>query len=116
LSLLSGIHVKAMLSNTMTYEPLQPEEFGRERRYVIGKHSGSDFIRKRLEELNLRVSEEQFEHLFKIIKTRKISTRRDIESQIEDQEYFNGRFFGIPEEEFIRIVKEITENNHENGE
>jgi len=40
----SGIHVKAMLKDTSTFEPFAPEQVGGERRYVLGKHSGRALI------------------------------------------------------------------------
>jgi len=111
----SGIHVKAMLSNTQTYEPLRPEDFGRQREYVIGKHSGRDYIIKKLKEFGIELNDKQFEEFFKRIKTRRIITQRDIEAQIKEKEYFNDRFFGIPEEELMRLIGEVLDNNHENG-
>ncbi len=36
----SGVHVAAVLENPLTYEPYLPELVGRERRIVLGKHSG----------------------------------------------------------------------------
>ncbi|PAQ07655.1 homocitrate synthase/isopropylmalate synthase family protein [Mesorhizobium temperatum] len=45
----SGIHAKGMLKDAETFEPLQPEEVGGTRRYVVGKHSGRSVIKHVLE-------------------------------------------------------------------
>jgi homocitrate synthase NifV len=40
----SGIHVDGLLKDVSTYEQLNPELFGRERKIVVGKHSGKKAI------------------------------------------------------------------------
>jgi homocitrate synthase NifV len=45
----SGIHVSGLLRDPGTYEAMEPTQFGRERRIVLGKHSGSAAIRAALE-------------------------------------------------------------------
>ncbi|WP_066380173.1 homocitrate synthase, partial [Anabaena sp. CA = ATCC 33047] len=40
----SGIHAHGVLQNPQTYEPFAPEEVGRERNLVIGKHSGRHLL------------------------------------------------------------------------
>jgi homocitrate synthase NifV len=41
----SGIHVDGLLKSASTYESFDPSELGRERRTVLGKHSGSQSVR-----------------------------------------------------------------------
>ncbi len=41
----SGIHIDGLLKNASTYESFDPSELGRERRTVLGKHSGSQAVR-----------------------------------------------------------------------
>ncbi|HEV2782732.1 MAG TPA: hypothetical protein VGX25_25350 [Actinophytocola sp.] len=41
----SGVHVDSMLKDTRSYEVLPPAWTGRERGYVLGKHSGASLIR-----------------------------------------------------------------------
>jgi methanogen homocitrate synthase len=55
----SGIHVAAVLNCPMTYEPIPPEEIGNKRHLIMGKKSGLNYVRKRVEELNLTATEEQ---------------------------------------------------------
>lgn len=45
----SGIHVSGLLRDPRTYEEMTPALFGRERRIVLGKHSGSAALREALE-------------------------------------------------------------------
>ena len=42
----SGIHIDGLLKNSSTYESFDPSELGRERRTVLGKHSGSQSVRQ----------------------------------------------------------------------
>lgn len=42
----SGIHVDGLLKNASTYESFDPCELGRQRRTVLGKHSGSQAVRQ----------------------------------------------------------------------
>ena len=41
----SGIHIDGLLKNPATYESFDPAELGRQRRTVLGKHSGSQAVR-----------------------------------------------------------------------
>ena len=42
----SGIHIDGLLKNPSTYESFDPAELGRQRRTVLGKHSGSQAVRQ----------------------------------------------------------------------
>lgn len=42
----SGIHVDGLLKNPSTYESFDPAELGRQRQTVLGKHSGSQAVRR----------------------------------------------------------------------
>lgn len=49
----SGIHVDGLLKHPGTYEGFDPAELGRERRTVLGKHSGSAAVRVAYQALGL---------------------------------------------------------------
>jgi homocitrate synthase NifV len=49
----SGIHVDGLLKDQRTYQSLDPRQFGRANRIVIGKHSGLSAITSSLAKLNL---------------------------------------------------------------
>jgi len=47
----SGIHTAGVLKNPFTYEPFPPELVGGKRRLMVGDSSGTDVIRKKVEEV-----------------------------------------------------------------
>ena len=49
----SGIHVSGLLRDPATYEALDPMIFGRQRRIMLGKHSGSASLRDALRGYNV---------------------------------------------------------------
>jgi 2-isopropylmalate synthase len=61
----SGIHQDGMLKHTQTYEIMTPESVGVSKTsLVMGKHSGRNAFRSKLEELGYTLSENQFEDAF----------------------------------------------------
>ncbi len=64
----SGIHADGVIKKAETYEPITPELVGHRRRFVMGKHIGSHLLKKRLEEMGLRVDNEKFAQIFTRIK------------------------------------------------
>ncbi|HOT07398.1 MAG: (R)-citramalate synthase CimA [Methanosaeta sp. PtaB.Bin039] len=55
----AGIHVDALLKDSSTYEAMQPEQVGRERRIVLGKKSGKAAVERALREFGLSVNHDQ---------------------------------------------------------
>ena len=55
----SGIHVHGILGEASTYEAMVPGLVGKERRIVVGKHTGVHSVEKRLEEYGFGLSHEQ---------------------------------------------------------
>lgn len=64
----SGIHVHGILNNSLTYEPISPEVVGHSRRIVIGKHTGANALKSKLEQFNIDLNDEQFKKVFGQIK------------------------------------------------
>lgn len=64
----SGIHVHGILNNALTYEPISPEYVGHSRRIVIGKHTGANALKSKLEEYHIELDDEQFQRVFDQIK------------------------------------------------
>lgn len=61
----SGIHQDGMLKNAETYEIMTPESVGlTESQLVLGKHSGRHALSKKLEELGLKVGDNQLNEIF----------------------------------------------------
>lgn len=85
----SGIHVAAILNCPMTYESIPPEAVGNQRHIVMGKKTGVNYVKKRLEELGEQASEEQ---------------AAEICRRIKEQGEKHGR---VNDHEFDRIVNEV---------
>lgn len=65
----SGIHQDGMLKNRETYEIMTPQSIGRiSTDLVIGKHSGRNAVRTRLEQLGYRLEDEQINVVFAAVK------------------------------------------------
>ncbi len=54
----AGIHADGDNKNNLYYNDLLPERFGRKRKYALGKTSGKANIEKNLQELGLKLNEE----------------------------------------------------------
>lgn len=72
----SGIHVDGLLKNPRNYEGFDPAEVGRERRTVLGKHSGSRALRVAYQALGLPVIDPQVQPLLERIRQHAVHTKR----------------------------------------
>mgnify|MGYP003672323213 CR=1 FL=1 len=75
----SGIHVSGLLRDPATYEALDPVRFGRERRIVLGKHSGRAALRSTLRSIGLDCDYERMERLLAEVRARASLTKRPVE-------------------------------------
>lgn len=64
----SGIHVHGVLSECSTYEPMRPEIVGKERTFVVGKHSGVHAVQNKLKEYGLEMTTEQLKEVVARVK------------------------------------------------
>lgn len=64
----AGIHVHGLMADTKTYESIQPELVGRERKIVLGKHAGSASVELALRELGLTINSDQLKEIVSRIK------------------------------------------------
>lgn len=64
----AGIHVHGVLQKAETYEPITPEMVGHTRRIVLGKHTGANAIKSKLEEYGIELDDIQFSKVFDQIK------------------------------------------------
>jgi len=64
----SGIHTHGIISNPLTYEPINPEMVGRKRWLEAGKHAGVHGISAMLEEYGLTASQEQLKEILAKVK------------------------------------------------
>lgn len=61
----AGIHVDGLLKDTLTYEEIAPELFGRQRKIVLGKHSGRSGIKYHYWKKGIQLSESEIECILK---------------------------------------------------
>jgi D-citramalate synthase len=64
----SGIHTDGTLKDDQMYEPYPPEKVGRERRIVLGKHTGRAGAQAALEEHGFEVSDEELTDVVERVK------------------------------------------------
>ncbi|NLT36893.1 MAG: homoaconitate hydratase [Methanomassiliicoccus sp.] len=64
----SGIHVAAILNCPMTYESIPPEAVGNERHIIMGKKTGVNYVKRRLEEMRVEASDQQAAEICRRIK------------------------------------------------
>jgi len=80
----SGIHVSAVRSEPLTYEPYMPEFVGQKRRIILGKHCGMSCIEYKLDELGMSLPQEEKEIL--ILKVKEMAERG---AKVGDKEFKN---------------------------
>lgn len=65
----SGVHQDGMLKNRETYEIMTPQSIGKTTSdLVIGKHSGRNAVRTRLEQLGYQLNDDQIQIVFEAVK------------------------------------------------
>lgn len=64
----SGVHVHGILREPATYESIRPEQVGRKRRIMLGKHSGTASVEAALAEMNYRPDDKQTAEIVRRIK------------------------------------------------
>jgi len=102
----SGIHADGVIKHTGTYEPMQPERIGRERRFIFGKHTGSMAVLDKLKRHGLEPTKEQLQEIVNGIKSAAESRRK--EEQIAFIEMYREREEkrrGVTDPEFWEIVR-----------
>ncbi|GMV56088.1 MAG: hypothetical protein AMXMBFR6_18930 [Betaproteobacteria bacterium] len=71
----SGIHVDGLLKHPATYESFSPEEVGRERRTLLGKHSGAHAVRAAYALLGLQLSDHETALILAMIREFAVRTK-----------------------------------------
>jgi len=102
----SGIHADGVIKHTGTYEPMQPELIGRERRFILGKHTGSSTVLDRLRKHGIEPTKEQVQQVVEGIK--QVAESRRKEDQIAFIEMYRDREErrrGVSDLEFWGIVR-----------
>jgi len=65
----AGIHTHGILAHTLTYEPLQPHVVGRQRKMILGKHTGKAALVEKLKERGLSASDPVLLELLRRVKS-----------------------------------------------
>ncbi len=106
----SDVHVSGVLAHTGSYEPIDPEEVGRQREFVLGKHSGPALVKNLLESKDISLSDEEIEKVLKRIEEEKTFDRQwKIDEFLDTVEDYNQEMLGFPEDRFWNIVDEERE-------
>ena len=74
----SGIHGHGVLQNPATYEPFSPEEVGRERSLVIGKHTGKHLVTNLLRQYGIALSLEETRSLVDAVRDLSVELKRSL--------------------------------------
>jgi 2-isopropylmalate synthase len=78
----AGIHQDGILKNPLTYEIILPEKVGvPTRRLVLGKHSGRNALRARLEELGYQTTDAELAECYRMA-----TARADAAKQVTDRD------------------------------
>ena len=102
----SGLHVAAILAHPLTYEPINPKMVGRQRKFYLGKFSGSKSIthalQSKLKILDLDIPEEIIRKIVSEVKIKHESTSK------EDLR----KSFQIIKDELKKITKGVTDKEY----
>ncbi|AKG24830.1 homocitrate synthase [Calothrix sp. 336/3] len=77
----SGIHAHGVMQNPNTYEPFAPEEVGRERRLVVGKHSGRHLLTSILQQYGINPNSEEAQSILEAVRQQSIQKKRSLTTQ-----------------------------------
>ncbi len=104
----SEVHVSGVLAHAGSYEPIPPEEVGREREFVLGKHSGPTNVKTLLETRGLSLSPHQIDKILDMIEKEKSHDRqKKVDEFFGDIDSYNRSMLGFPEERFWQLVEEV---------
>jgi 2-isopropylmalate synthase len=102
----SGIHQDGVLKHRETYEIMSAETIGLDgNMLVLGKHSGRHAFRKKLEALEIQISDDHFKNVFQRFKEladkKKVVDDRDIEALVAGE---NARPVTIFELDYVQVT------------
>ncbi|WP_092700912.1 LeuA family protein [Halovenus aranensis] len=97
----SGIHAAGVIENSETFEPgvMTPEMVGAEREFVLGKHTGTHSVRKRLEEVGFDPTDEEVHTVTQKVKESGVSAGHVTATDLEQF----ARDAGIARREEVRV-------------
>nr|AFM92579.1 homocitrate synthase [Acaryochloris sp. HICR111A] len=74
----SGIHAHGILQDPRTYEAFDPQEVGRQRRFVVGKHSGRRLLNQVLQDYGLQLDAIDSQSLLNAVRDRSTQLKRSL--------------------------------------
>ncbi len=103
----AGIHTHGILAHTLTYEPVQPEIVGRQRRMILGKHTGKAALVEKLKERGMDLPDPVLVDLLQRLKaTTEQRSKEDLELfLVEYRSLFEQP--GMSDKEFWKLVREM---------
>jgi isopropylmalate/homocitrate/citramalate synthase len=103
----AGIHTHGILAHTLTYEPVQPEVVGRERRMILGKHTGKSALVEKLKERGLELPDPVLVDLLQRLKaSAEHRSKEELDAFLQE---YRALFEqpGISDEDFWKLVGEM---------
>jgi isopropylmalate/homocitrate/citramalate synthase len=103
----AGIHTHGVLAHSLTYEPLQPGLVGRQRKMILGKHTGKAAIAEKLKERGISAPDPL---LLELLRRVKLETESQSKSGLRKFLHYYRSMFeapGLSDSEFWSIVESI---------
>jgi len=101
----AGIHTHGVLANALTYEPLQPGLVGRQRKMILGKHTGKAAVAEKLKERGISAPDPL---LLELLRRVKVETESQSKSGLRKFLHYYRSMFeapGLSDSEFWSIVE-----------
>ena len=103
----AGIHTHGILAHTLTYEPVQPEVLGRQRRMILGKHTGKAALVEKLKERGMDLPDPVLVDLLQRLKnSAERRSKADLEAYLQEYRLLFEEP-GISDADFWRLVDEM---------
>jgi isopropylmalate/homocitrate/citramalate synthase len=104
----SEVHVSGVLKDAAVYEPIRPEEVGRTREFVLGKHSGASSVRRLLDQRGMAASDEQVTEILMTLKQEKESqSKMPIDDMLKRLDKYGDAVLAFPEDRFWKIIDNV---------
>jgi len=104
----SEVHVSGVLKNPEVYEPIQPEEVGRTREFIPGKHTGPIGIGIFLREMGIEASDEEKEEMLRRMREEKARRPDDeIDALFRHMDEYADKVLSFPRERIREIAEEV---------
>jgi isopropylmalate/homocitrate/citramalate synthase len=105
----SGTHVDGLLKGAETYEPIPPFVVGRERRLVVGKHTGRAHLRHVASGLGIELGDAAIDRLLSLVHARGPGDRRErFDSLRAALHAFELESLGVPEAELEEMIRAVA--------